>query len=88
MARIDFVKDFSDNASQKYAAYRYIFKSVNKLMYQLLYCSSNFTDNYNDLLVAVNIGGTGTLVASLASLITYRIYIYLIKKGTLLVYLL
>ena len=35
---------------------------------------SQFTDNYADLLVGVNIGGAGTLIASLASLITYREY--------------
>ena len=35
---------------------------------------SQFTDNYADLLVGVNIGGTGTLIASLASLITYSEY--------------
>ncbi len=35
---------------------------------------SQFTDNYPDLLVGVNIGGTGTLIASLASLITFREY--------------
>ena len=35
---------------------------------------SNFTDNYTDLLVGVNIGGVGTLIASLASLITFREY--------------
>ncbi len=36
---------------------------------------SQFTDNYHDLLVGVNIGGTGTLIASLASLITFREYV-------------
>ncbi len=35
---------------------------------------SRFTDNYRDLLVAVNIGGLGTPVASLASLITLGEY--------------
>ena len=35
---------------------------------------SQFTENYRDLLVAVNIGGAGTLIASLASLITFREY--------------
>ena len=35
---------------------------------------SHFTDNYQQLLVAVNIGGAGTLIASLASLITFREY--------------
>lgn len=35
---------------------------------------SEFTENYRDLLIGVNIGGTGTLIASLASLITFRQY--------------
>ena len=35
---------------------------------------SQFTDNYADLLVGVNIGGVGTLISSLASLITFREY--------------
>ena len=35
---------------------------------------SRFTGNYPALLVGVNIGGTGTLIASLASLITFREY--------------
>ena len=36
---------------------------------------SQFTDNYRELLLGVNIGGTGTLIASLASLITFRSYV-------------
>ena len=36
---------------------------------------SQFTDRYAELLIGVNIGGVGTLVASLASLITYREYL-------------
>ena len=35
---------------------------------------SQFTGNYADLLVGVNIGGVGTIIASLASLITFREY--------------
>ena len=35
---------------------------------------SQFTDNYPELLMGVNIGGAGTLIASLASLITFRTY--------------
>ena len=35
---------------------------------------SQFTQNYRDLLLGVNIGGVGTLIASLASLITFREY--------------
>ncbi len=36
---------------------------------------SEFTDNYRDLLVGVNIGGVGTVLSSLASLITLREYV-------------
>ena len=36
---------------------------------------SQFTNDYQNLLVGVNIGGTGTLIASLASLITFREYL-------------
>lgn len=36
---------------------------------------SQFTDNYRALLIGVNIGGVGTLIASLASLITFREYV-------------
>lgn len=35
---------------------------------------SQFTENYADLLTGVNIGGVGSLIASLASLITFREY--------------
>jgi Na+/H+ antiporter NhaD/arsenite permease-like protein len=35
---------------------------------------SQFTDNYRELLLGVNIGGVGTLLSSLASLITFREY--------------
>lgn len=36
---------------------------------------SQFTTNYRDLLIGVNIGGVGTLISSLASLITLREYL-------------
>lgn len=35
---------------------------------------SGFTGNYRELLLGVNLGGLGTLIASMASLITYKIY--------------
>ncbi len=35
---------------------------------------SSFTDNYKELLLGVNIGGVGTLISSLASLITFKEY--------------
>ena len=42
---------------------------------------SQFTDDYPALLVGVNIGRAGTLVASLASLITFR-GVYEARQGT------
>lgn len=35
---------------------------------------SGFTTNYKELLMGVNIGGLGTLIASMASLISYKFY--------------
>ncbi|NTV90964.1 MAG: anion transporter [Clostridiales bacterium] len=36
---------------------------------------SGFTDNWRELLLGVNIGGMGTIIASLASLISYKLYL-------------
>ncbi len=38
---------------------------------------SGFTDHYAPLLVGVNLGGLGTIIASMASLISYKLYIAL-----------
>ena len=73
-ARIDAVRGFFSALLQK-----------DTLIFSALSCQcisnvpsaillSQFTANYPDLLVGVNIGGTGTLIASLASLITFRQY--------------
>jgi Na+/H+ antiporter NhaD/arsenite permease-like protein len=74
MARIEIVRDTLSYLCNK-----------STLLFSVMSCQcisnvpsavllSQFTDNYADLLVGVNIGGTGTLIASLASLITYREY--------------
>ncbi len=74
MARIDGVREFFSMLLEK-----------NTLLFSALSCQfisnvpsaillSQFTENYADLLVGVNIGGVGTLIASLASLITFREY--------------
>lgn len=75
MARIDIVRDFFSSLL-----------NYNTLVFSTLSCQfisnvpsaillSQFTGNYSDLLVGVNIGGAGTLIASLASLITFREYV-------------
>ncbi len=74
MSRIDFVNRFISSLLQK-----------STLLVSVISCQfisnvpsaillSGFTDNYKALLYGVNIGGTGTLIASLASLITFRQY--------------
>ncbi len=74
MARIDVVRDVFS-----------FLLSKSTLLFSVLSCQiisnvpsavllSQFTNNYSDLLVGVNIGGAGTLIASLASLITFREY--------------
>lgn len=74
IARISLINDFLSNIIQK-----------NTFLYGVLSCQfisnvpsaillSKFTANYPELLVAVNIGGAGTLIASLASLITFQEY--------------
>ena len=44
---------------------------------------SGFTDQYEKLIVGTNLGGLGTLIASMASLISYKFYVreYPKKKG-------
>ncbi len=75
MARIDAVKQFFS-----------LLLSKSTLIFSVVSCQfisnvpsaillSQFTENYADLLVGVNIGGVGTLIASLASLITFREYV-------------
>lgn len=83
MARIDAVRNFFE-----------MLLSKNTLIFSVLSCQvisnvpsaillSQFTDNYRDLLLGVNIGGAGTLIASLASLITFREYLKHNPKKTL-----
>lgn len=74
MARIEVIREFFSMLLEK-----------STLIFSVISCQfisnvpsaillSQFTDNYRDLLVGVNIGGVGTLISSLASLITLREY--------------
>ena len=67
--------------------------SKNTLLFSALSCQcisnvpsaillSQFTGNYAELLIGVNVGGVGTLIASLASLITFREYVKHDPKST------
>lgn len=74
MARIDAVRGLFSSLLEK-----------NTLLVSALSCQlisnvpsaillSRFTENYKELLLGVNIGGCGTIISSLASLITFREY--------------
>ena len=82
MARIQAVRDLFSALLEK-----------NTLLFSVMSCQvisnvpsaillSQFTQNYRELLIGVNIGGVGTLIASLASLITFREYTKHNPKGT------
>ena len=82
MARIDAVRDLFSTLLSK-----------NTLLFSALSCQcisnvpsaillSQFTGNYAELLIGVNVGGVGTLIASLASLITFREYVKHDPKST------
>ena len=43
---------------------------------------SGFTSNYKELMAGVNVGGLGTLIASMASLISYKAYTGAYKKNS------
>ncbi len=75
MARIPLVRQFFSWLMEK-----------STLLFSIMSCQvisnvpsaillSQFTDNYRELLLGVNIGGVGTLISSLASLITFREYV-------------
>ena len=83
MGRIEIVREF----------FSYLL-NINTLIFSAMSCQiisnvpsaillSQFTDNYRELLLGVNIGGAGTLIASLASLITFKEYTKQDPKHTL-----
>lgn len=43
---------------------------------------SGFTQNAHKLLIGVNVGGLGTLIASMASVISYKFYVQVYPEGT------
>lgn len=83
VSRIDAVNDFLSVLLEK-----------NTLLTSVLSCQvisnvpsaillSEFTTNWQKLLLGVNIGGVGTLISSLASLITFREYTSHVKGNTI-----
>ena len=77
MARIDAVRNVFSGLLEKNTLLVSVFSCqiISNVPSAILL--SQFTGNYRDLLVGVNIGGVGTLISSLASLITFREYVKL-----------
>lgn len=75
MARIEVVKNFFSFLMQKSAFLVSIFSCqiISNVPSAILL--SQFTTNYKELLLGVNIGGVGTIISSLASLITFKEYV-------------
>lgn len=75
MGRIDVIRNFFSLLLEKSTLIFSVFSCqiISNVPSAILL--SQFTENYRELLVGVNIGGAGTLIASLASLITFREYV-------------
>lgn len=80
LSRIDAVNSFFSALLQKDTLFVSIFscQAISNVPSAILL--SRFTNDYHSLLLGVNIGGTGTLIASLASLITFSEFKLLYPK--------
>jgi Na+/H+ antiporter NhaD/arsenite permease-like protein len=75
VSRIEIVNTFFSGLLEKNTLLTSIFScQVISNVPSAILLSQFVGDNYADLLIGVNIGGAGTLIASLASLITFREY--------------
>ena len=83
VSRIEAVNIFFSNLLEKNTLLTSIFSCqvISNVPSAILL--SEFTENYRELLLGVNIGGVGTLISSLASLITFREYTSHVKGKTL-----
>ncbi len=74
MGRYEIVSDFLENIVCGHETYIAILVSqvISNVPAALLL--SKFTDDINALIVGVNLGGLGTLIASMASLISFKLY--------------
>ena len=75
LGRLDTVKDFLQSLLDKSTLLTSIGASQVISNVPAAVLLSGFTDNWRELLAGVNIGGLGTPVASLASLITLKLYL-------------
>lgn len=74
LGRVDFIRDFLQNLLQKNTLLTAVATSQVISNVPAAVVLSGFTDKWQQLLSGVNIGGLGTPIASLASLITIKYY--------------
>ena len=88
MARIDAVKEVlqSLTAGKEFFVAVGLSQVVSNVPATLML--SGFTENYKELLLGVNVGGLGTLIASMASLISFKFFSreYKEKTGSYVMY--
>lgn len=77
LARIDFINQFFSNLLKRNTYFTTLLSCQFMSNVPTSILLSKFTNDYIPLLYGVNIGGLGTLIASLASLITFKNYITL-----------
>ncbi|SDM46781.1 SLC13 family permease [Lachnospira pectinoschiza] len=82
MGRIPFIKDFLENvmANSEFIISLITSQFISNVPATLML--SGFTANYKELIIGVNVGGLGTLIASMASLISYKAYTKEYKENT------
>ena len=83
ISRIDAVNSFFSSLLQKDALLTSVMSCQVMSNVPSAILLSEFTENWKELLIGVNIGGVGTLISSLASLITFREYTSHVKGKTL-----
>lgn len=74
MGNIEFIKNTLENAVQGNELLIGVLSSQVISNVPAALMLSGFTSNYETLLIGVNIGGLGTIIASMASLISYKAY--------------
>ena len=74
LGRVEIIREFLQSLLQKSTLLTSVGASQIISNVPAAILLSSFTDNWHDLLAGVNIGGLGTPIASLASLITLKLY--------------
>lgn len=81
LSRIDCINSFISGWAQRDATLTAVISSQFISNVPAAVMLSGFTDNAAGLLMGVNVGGMGTLIASMASVISYKLYMAVFPHG-------